>query len=168
MSPSAAKPNALAKRFATFSGTALGRWAFSQAVVQAAPYFASIAPRFERLEPGYARVLMKNRRAVHNHIGTVHAIAMCNAAELVMGTCMEASLDPSLRWIPVGMEVDYLKRAMTDLVAECRIEDYGSFAPGDVTVPVTLTDTHGDVVCAARIRVRLSPKPPKGAKAKAA
>jgi acyl-coenzyme A thioesterase PaaI-like protein len=167
MSPSR-KPNAIARQFATFGGTALGRWAFSQAVVNAAPFFGSIAPRFEELEPGYVRVAMKNRRGVHNHIGSVHAIAMCNAAELVMGTCMEASLSPTLRWIPVGMDVDYIKRATTDLIAECRLADWEAFEPGDITVPVTLTDTHGDVVCAARIRVRLSKKPPKGRRSKAA
>ena len=165
MSTTASNPpvNPLARHFERFGGTALGRWAFSQAVVTRAPFFGSISPRIERLEPGYARLSMKNRRSVHNHIGTVHAIAMCNMAELVMGTCVEASLDPALRWIPVGMEVEYLKRATTDLVAECRLENWQAWEVGNVTVPVSITNTHGDVVCAARIRLRLSPKPPKGA-----
>jgi acyl-coenzyme A thioesterase PaaI-like protein len=104
---------------------------------------------------------MKKRRAVHNHIGTVHAIAMCNMAELVMGVCVEASLNPELRWIPVGMEVDYLKRAMTDLVAECRLENWQDWDVGDIVAPVSITDTNGVVVCAARIRLRLSKKPEK-------
>ena len=154
--------NSLANYFARVGGTSVGRWAFSQAVIARAPYFGSIAPRIEQLEPGYARVSMKKRRGVQNHIGTVHAIAMCNMAELAMGTCVEASLHPSLRWIPAGMEVDYLKRATTDLVAECRLEDWQRWEVGDVVVPVSITDTHGTVVCAARIRLRISKKPQQG------
>lgn len=60
----------------------LGKLAFSRAISWKAPYFASISPRFEELRPGYARVSMRKRRAVANHIGTVHAIAMCNLAEV--------------------------------------------------------------------------------------
>src|SRR5260221_12298914 len=70
----------------------LGSWLFGKLVCWKAPYFATIKPRFEELKPGYARVSMKKRHAVHNHIGTVHAIAMCNLAELGAGTMMEASL----------------------------------------------------------------------------
>jgi hypothetical protein len=58
---------------------------------------------------------MKKRRSVQNHIQTVHAIAMCKAAELAGGTCLDVSLTSSMRWIPVGMEVQYLTMAKTDL-----------------------------------------------------
>ena len=70
----------------------LGKALFSRAVCFKAPYFATINPRFEELRPGYARVSMKKRRAVTNHIGTVHAIAMCNLAELAAGTLTEVSI----------------------------------------------------------------------------
>lgn len=59
----------------------LGKWLFSKVICWKAPYFSTIAPRFEELRPGYARVSMKKCRAVHNHIGTVHAIAAGNLAE---------------------------------------------------------------------------------------
>ncbi len=55
---------------------------FSAMIGQFAPYFASIAPQFVELRPGYAEVTFPKRREVLNHIGTVHAIALCNAAEL--------------------------------------------------------------------------------------
>lgn len=87
----------------------LGKWLFAQAICWKAPYFRTIAPRFEELKPGYARVSLKKRRAVENHIGTVHAIAACNLAELGAGTMMEASLPPTMRWLPKGMNVQYLK-----------------------------------------------------------
>ena len=55
-------------------------------------------------------VFMKKRRAVTNHLKTVHAIAMCNMAELAGGLMTEVSLPQGKRWIPSGMTVKYLKR----------------------------------------------------------
>ena len=60
----------------------LARWLISTAVCFKAPYFWSIRPSFLLLEPGRVEVWVPKRRAVTNHINTVHAIAMCNAAEL--------------------------------------------------------------------------------------
>ena len=62
-----------------------GRWLFSRAVCLKAPYFATIAPTVTALEPGRCEVRMRDRRRVRNHIGTVHAIALCNMAELAGG-----------------------------------------------------------------------------------
>ena len=70
----------------------LGKALFSRIICFKAPYFATIGPRFEELRPGYARVSMRKRRRVTNHIGTVHAIAMCNLAELAAGTLTEISI----------------------------------------------------------------------------
>src|SRR3546814_9665963 len=55
-----------------------GHWLFSRAVCFKAPYFASIRPRIELLEPGRCVASLRHRRAVTNHIGTVRAIALCN------------------------------------------------------------------------------------------
>ena len=79
---------------------------FSTLIGQVAPYFASIAPQFVELRPGYAEVTFPKRREVLNHIGTVHAIALCNAAELAAGTMTDASIPAGCRWIPRGMTVD--------------------------------------------------------------
>lgn len=73
---------------------------FSAMIGQFAPYFASIAPQFVELRPGYAEVTFPKRREVLNHIGTVHAIALCNAAELAAGTMTDASIPAGHRWIP--------------------------------------------------------------------
>ena len=39
----------------------MGKWLFARAVCWKAPYFSTIAPRFEELKPGYARVSLKNQ-----------------------------------------------------------------------------------------------------------
>ena len=90
---------------------------FSAMIGQVAPYFASIAPQFVELRAGYAEVTFAKRREVLNHIGTVHAIALCNAAELVAGTMTDASIPADCRWIPRGMTVEYLAKADGDIRA---------------------------------------------------
>ena len=79
---------------------------FSAMIGQVAPYFASIAPQMVELRPGYAEVRFAKRREVLNHIGTVHAIALCNAAELAAGSMTDASIPDGCRWIPKGMTVE--------------------------------------------------------------
>lgn len=109
---------------------------FSAMIGQVAPYFASIAPQFVELRPGYAEVTFPKRREVLNHIGTVHAIALCNAAELAAGTMTDASIPKGCRWIPRGMTVEYLAKADGDIraVADGNAIDWNQL--GDVTVPV--------------------------------
>lgn len=132
-----------------------GHWAFSRAVSAVAPYFASIGAHFEDLRPGYARIRMRNRRAVRNHLGSVHAIAMCNMAELAGGTMTDVSIASGARWIPVGMQVRYLKKARTDLVAEALGESIDWSCDGEVSVPVEVRDSAGDLVFTAQIQMSL-------------
>ena len=136
----------------------LGKWLFSRVICWKAPYFGTIAPRFEALKPGYSRVSMKKRRAVQNHIGTVHAIAACNLAELAAGTMMEASLPASMRWLPKGMNVQYRQKCETDLIAEATATDLDEGAAREVVVNVDMKDAHGNIVVHADINMYVSPR----------
>lgn len=123
-----------------------------------APYFSSISPVFLALEPGYARAKVRNRRAVRNHLGTVHAIAMANLCEFVGGTLMEISISPDMRWIPKGMTIRYLGLAKSDVTAECRIEDCDWNVAQDVILHVAVSDESGTVVSEAEIPMYVSPR----------
>ncbi|MFI8610759.1 hotdog fold domain-containing protein [Pseudomonas sp. NPDC077649] len=109
---------------------------FNALIGQVAPYFASIAPQMVELRPGYAELTFPKRREVLNHIGTVHAIALCNAAELVAGSMTDASIPAGCRWIPKGMTVEYLAKADGDIraVADGSALDWSQL--GDIKVPV--------------------------------
>lgn len=133
----------------------MGNEAFSKAVTTFAPYFSTIDPTFVDLRPGYAEVTFANRREVHNHIGTVHAIALCNAAELAAGTMTTVSIPEGRQWIPVGMTVQYLAKAKTDMriVADGAKVDWEQ--AGDVQVPVDAFDTEGKRVFTATITMNL-------------
>lgn len=136
-----------------------GKTLFSRIVCWKAPYFASIGPRFEELRPGFARVSMRKRRAVTNHIGTVHAIAMCNLAELAAGTMTEISIPRDMRWLPKGMRVEYLRKADTDVEAVATVPEVASGDAREVPVTVEISDRARNVVCRATITMWVSPRP---------
>jgi acyl-coenzyme A thioesterase PaaI-like protein len=137
---------------------ASGNQAFTQGVTEFAPYFKTIDPMFVELKPGYAEITFPNRKEVHNHLGTVHAIAMCNAAELVAGMMTEVSIPENHRWIPVGMTVRYLAKAKTDLRAVADGAGIDWTATGETGVPVTLFDTEGKEVFTAVITMKIGYK----------
>jgi acyl-coenzyme A thioesterase PaaI-like protein len=142
----------------------MGTRLFSWALCWKAPYFRSVRPVVVDLAPGRGEVRARNRRAVHNHIGTFHAIACCNLAELVAGTTMEASLPGTHRWIPKGMSVGYLAKAETDLRAVATVEDLtglGADESREVVVPVDVLDTGGTTVVHADITMWVSPRRPR-------
>lgn len=136
----------------------VGNEEFTNLLTAAAPYFGTISPVFTELKSGYASIDVPNTKEVHNHLGTVHAIAMCNAAELVAGTMTEVSIPETSRWIPSGMSVKYLKKAKTDLKAVAKGDGIDWSKMGMTEVPVSIFDTNGDEVFSAVITMTISPK----------
>lgn len=138
----------------------VGTRLFSLGVSVTAPYFLSIQPHVVALEPGRAEVRMAKWWPVQNHLGTVHAIAMCNLAEVAMGVMAEATVPPTHRWIPVGMTTRYLAKGETGLHAVARLDPLPAFGdePVDVEVPVSVMDAAGTEVCDARITIRIAPR----------
>ena len=143
----------------TASRLPLGARLFSTAFGLRAPYFRSIRPRFTEIRPHRAALLVKDRRRVRNHLGTVHAIALCNGLEAAMGALAEATIPGSQRWIPQGMEVRYTAKADSDVlcIAETSAEDW-SRAP-DVPVRVTGVRRDGTVVVEGTIRLWVTDRP---------
>lgn len=131
---------------------------FTRLVTGSAPYFSTINPMFVDLQPGYAEVTVPNTKSIHNHMGTVHAIAMCNAAELVAGMMTEVSIPNKYRWIPMEMTVKYLAKAKTDLKAVANGDGIDWTALGETRVPVSIYDTDGIEVFTAVITMKISLK----------
>lgn len=137
-----------------------GRWLFSRLVCLKAPYFASIAPRIVSLEPGRGVATLRHRRAVTNHIGTVHAIALCNLAEFAGGLTCDVSIPPTMRWIPKGMSVAYLKKAAGTMRATAT----PAFPPReaeegyDLPFEVVVENPAGETVFRASIAMWITPR----------
>jgi acyl-coenzyme A thioesterase PaaI-like protein len=134
----------------------LGRWLFARLVCLNAPYFDTIKPRFIELRPGLSQVSFRKRRAVLNHIGTVHAIAIANLCELAAGMLMEVTIPTTMRWIPRGMTITYLRKAESSVTAMARLDKSDWSQPEDVAVPVSVTDAQGTEVVRAVIAMYVS------------
>jgi acyl-coenzyme A thioesterase PaaI-like protein len=137
-----------------------GKKLFSIVFSQKAPYFASIRPRFTELRPNYAELMIPKRRAVQNHIGTVHVIAICNGLEAAMGSLAEVTIPAGKRWIPKGMEVSYTAKATSDItcIAETDADAWTGDDP-DLPVRVRGVRDDGTVVVEGVIRLWVTEKP---------
>jgi len=79
----------------------VGNETYSKLVCELAPYFSTIDPQFVDMRPGYVEVCIKNRKEIQNHLGSIHAAAMCNVAELAGGMLIEISLPEENGGFPV-------------------------------------------------------------------
>jgi len=141
-------------------GLPLGDRVFSVLFAQKAPYFASIRPRFLTIEPHHVELLIPKRRRVHNHLGTVHAIALCNGLEAAMGALAEVTIPADKRWIPKGMEVSYTAKATGDVtcIAETDPEQWTGDDP-DLPVRVRGELADGTRVIEGVIRLWVTSRP---------
>ncbi len=140
----------------------MGKKVFSMAFSQVAPYFGSIHATVTVLEPNHAELVIPDKRRVHNHIGTVHAIALCNGLEMAMGALAEVTIPASKRWIPKGMTVAYTAKAVGDItcIAETDQEQWDS-AEGDLPVRVRGLTKDGTVVIEGTINLWVTTKKPR-------
>lgn len=133
-----------------------GKRLFSWLVGRTAPYTGTIGARVEELGAGHARLTMRDRPKVRNHLSSVHAVAQLNLAEAASGLAVTYSMPPHLRGIPVRLEIDYLKKARGTVTAVCDlpgpIPEPAHEERADYRAPVTLTDPAGDVVARAVAR----------------
>jgi acyl-coenzyme A thioesterase PaaI-like protein len=141
-----------------------GERLFSYAFARKAPYFRTVRPRFTVLEPHRAELVLPKRRGVHNHLGTVHAIAVCNGLEAAMGALAEATIPADKRWIPKGMTVAYTAKATSDVTCVAET-DPGQWSDdslpdegGDVAVRVRGVRDDGRVVVEGEIRLWVTPR----------
>lgn len=116
-----------------------------------APYSGSIKSRVEVLQAGFARVSLRDRWRVRNHLKSIHAIALINLGEITTGLAVLTTLDNTMRGIVLGLQAEYLKKARGKLTAEASFE-LPEFADGDISceVKTEIIDQAGDVVAIVR------------------
>jgi acyl-coenzyme A thioesterase PaaI-like protein len=139
-----------------------GRHLFSAVLSLRVPYFRTVLPTVRQMHPGRAVVTAPKWWGVRNHIGTFHAIAACNLAELAMGMLAEAALPTTHRWLPKTMTVRYLAKAQTGLRAVAELPATPGFGNTgfELPVPVTVYDASGEPVVEAIITIWITPRKP--------
>lgn len=154
------KPTTLLRTHRAAGRVPFGRTLVSGIFRFAAPYFLTIPATIDELAPGHAVAHMHHRPWVRNHLGTVHAIALCNLAELTMGLAAEVTVPDTHRWIPRSMAVDYLAKARGTVTATASLQLPPDPDEVDVPAEVVVTDAGGTTVFTATIQLWVTRRPP--------
>ena len=131
-----------------------GRWLFSRFLGRMVPYSGTIGARVEVLEPGHARITMTERRAVRNHLRSVHAVALTNLGELATGLATVTALPPGVKAIVVGLSTEYHAKARGRLIAECRVSLPDDLNDAEVLAETQIRDEAGTLVATVRAQWR--------------
>ena len=141
-----------------------GQWLFAQIFSYTVPYSGSVGPRIRHLEPGYARVAIPDRRSNRQHLGSVHAIALMNVAEMASGLAMMSGLPEGIRGIVTNISIEYLKKARGTITAVSRVTVPTVTSDQDFAVISECLDGHDVCVARATVTWRLGPVRPKDPK----
>lgn len=124
-----------------------GRWVFGRLLSLFVPYTGTIGANVVSLRPGHCKATLVDRRGVRNHLGSVHALALGNLGEMTLGLAMTALQPKNGRFIPVKLEMAYLKKARGLLTCEVDLPYVDWPDQGDWEGEALIQDESGETVC---------------------
>ncbi len=135
-----------------------GTWLFSRLLGLTVPYTGSIGAHVRELRPGFARVTLRDRRRVRNHLKSVHALALANLGEVTSGLGMLFGLSADVRGIPVSLSIEFEKKGRGTLTAiSASSPPQRVTEPTEIDVETLITDATQDLVARTTVRWLLSP-----------
>ncbi|MFY9179817.1 MAG: DUF4442 domain-containing protein, partial [Venatoribacter sp.] len=138
-------------------------WALSTVIGRVVRFAGTAGTRVEKLTPNECVIVMRNKKKVQNHIGSVHAAAMALMAESATGFITGLSVPDSRILVIKTLELEYLRRATGDMKAVANFSDeqvayIKNTEKGDVEVPIVITDSTGQETTKARMVWAWTPK----------
>jgi len=108
-------------------------------------------------------VVLRNRRRVQNHIGSVHAVATILIAESATGYLVGMNVPDTSVPVIKSIRADYVKRAAGDMRAvaeltEAQVHAMRTEEKGETAVKVTITDGAGNEPVVAELVWAWTPK----------
>lgn len=129
----------------------LGKRCFAWSMKWFVPYSGALGAVVEELEPGRCVVRLDERRAVRNHLRSVHALALANLGELVSGLAMLTQLSNQVQGIVVRIDTHYHKKARGRLLAECQHQLAPVKAQREEQIEATIRDSAGETVATVKV-----------------
>ena len=113
------------------------------------PFLGTAGLRFEHISREQVRVSVRNRRAVQNHIGGVHACAMALWAETATGFATQMNTPDDKLILLKSMNAQYVKRAEGNMYAVAHISEemaarLQNEERGNMIVPCEVGDESGE------------------------
>lgn len=139
-------------------GVPLGKQVFSLAVGRAAPYTGNMRAKVVELRPGYAKVVLRDRPSLRNHLKSIHAIALANLAELAGNIALSYSLPDDARFIVANIDIKYLKKARGTIYASSHCPIPETSERQEYLVPVDIHNADGELLCQATLTSLVGPK----------
>jgi len=147
----------ISQAWAALSALPLGKEAFAKLIKLKIPYTGSIGARVEELRDGYARTTLRDRRAVRNHLDSIHALALANLGEMTSGIALYHAIDGRASGIVTEIRSVYLKKARGTLTATCEAAIAPITDKRTEVVEGVIRDREGDVVCRVFVTWQLRP-----------
>ncbi|RMG12385.1 MAG: DUF4442 domain-containing protein [Deltaproteobacteria bacterium] len=131
---------------------------FSRLVGEIAPYTGTLGAHVVELRSGFAKVELRERRRLRNHLESVHAMALANLGELTTGLAMMYDFPEDARGIVTAFEVRYLKKARGRLTATCETTPVTTSEEQEKVLEGVIRNPNGEVACTVTATWLIRPK----------
>ncbi len=138
-----------------------GKHIFSRAVGRVAPYSGSIPFVVEELSAGYSRISLVESGPIRNHLGSIHAIALANLAELSGNLALAYGMPSDARFIVTELKMEYLKKARGRIEARCQTAIPSSSDRRSYEIEVEIFDANQSLVSRCLLTSLVGPRKAK-------